>query len=256
MKALVSRSRVLICCATFLCVLLGLAGCETPVTLANPAANKLDVSVTISDARNALRASSNTIHIAIVLALAPQPHTVGGSQTIEGSDAKTLVCNGNTQLQFSGGSYAGDVPAQTDQYTCTYYWSNGTRSADIVIPVLIRSLPSIRDPASGDTVSVPASGDPGVTVSYDGSGATGAQVVATASDYNQRSALSDPSPDRGVVTIPADRFESSFGIGWGTITLTRSLTDVDISARPSNTAFHSVKVSSFDQAAATPVRWL
>jgi len=255
MKALVSRSCVLICGAMLLCVLLSVAGCDTPVTLANPAANKLDVLVTISDARNALRAPSNPIHIAIILSLAPQPHT-GGGQTIEGSDAKTLVCDGHTQLQFSGGSYIGDVPVQTDQYTCTYYWQNSLQSTDIVIPVLIRSLPSIRDPASGATVAVPASGDPGVTVSYDGSGTAGAQVTATASDYNQRSALSDPGPDRGVVTIPATRFESSFGIGWGTITLTRSLTDVDISAQVNNAAFHSVKVSSFGQVAVTPVRWL
>ncbi len=256
MTTRLSRSCLVACGATLLCVLLGLAGCgSTPTTVANPAASTLDVVVNVLDHRNAAQSPSNTVNLAITLSQASQSR-IGGGQTIEGADAKTLVCDGNTLLQFSQNKYVGDVPAQTDHYTCTYFWQNGLQSAVIVIPLLLGSLLSISDPVSGATVAVPASGDPGVTISYGGSGIAGAQVTAMASDFNKRTASSDSGPDRGIVTIPATQFESSFGIGWGTITLTRSITNVNISARANNAAFHSVKVDSFEQVAVTPVRWL
>jgi hypothetical protein len=244
------------CCAALLCILLCLASCGTaPTTIANPAASTLDVAVTVLDHRNAGQTPGNTVNLAIKLSQAPQSRG-SGAQIIHGSDAKTLVCDGNTQLQFSGSSYEGDVPAQIGQYTCTYFWQNGLHSAVLVIPPLLAFPLSIGDPANGATVAVPDSGDPGVTVSYGGPGTANAQVTAMASDFNNRTATSDAAPDRGAVSIPASQFPASFGIGWGTVTLKRTVTNAVISTLASNSAFHSVTVDSFEQMAVTPVRWL
>jgi len=257
MKALVSRSRVLICCAMFLCVLLGVAGCSSmPTTVANPSADKLDVSVSVYDHQNAAQAPSNTTRLTITLSL-PGKGPFDASQPIEGSDAKTLVCDGQTQLRFSGDSYVGDVPVQTGHYTCTYFWQNGVHSAILIIPVVLHSTPGIDEPTGGATIDVPSSeADSGVTISYSGSGEASARVVATARDFNKRTAASDLSPDRGVVTIPAPRFEASFGIGWGTITLTRSFDSITIKTRTNNAAFRAVTLVTPDQVAVVPVRWL
>jgi hypothetical protein len=80
--------------------------------------------------------------------------------------------------------------------------------------------------------------------------------VATASDYNKRPAATDSIADVGRVIIPAVRFPDSFSIGWGTITLTRTFSKVDITARASNAAFHSVTLEIPDQVVTVPVRWL
>ncbi len=266
-----SRSPLALGLATLLCVLLGIVGCGV-TSVANPAANTLDIAVQVFDHEDAQHAPSATTHIVINLLQTPKGSLF--SENINGADAQTLVCDGNTQLHldsnFLGSNgYFADVPAQTDHYTCTYFWNNGAQSAAIVIPVLLGSPPSIEEPTNGATVAVPSSTDPGVAISYNNSGEASAQVMATALDFNKRSAASDPSPDRGAVTIPATQFPANFGIGWGTITLTRSVTltrsascpdtttsCLDITARAQNRAFHSVKLTAFEQSAVTPVRWL
>jgi hypothetical protein len=244
--------------AALLCVALSAASCSGGGTaIANPAANLVDVKVTVLDHQSAQGAPGATTHLEIVLIQnTSQPPT-----TFVSTEAKTLVCDGQTPLNLElqpdgSAAYLGDVPAQVDRYTCTYFWAFGRKSAVFVIPVPLTSALGVLSPPSGDTISIPDPGDPGITVEYSGSGATGAQVTATALDFIQRSATSGAGADIGEVTIPSSSFPTNFSVGWGTIALTRSVSNVDLTATPPNQALHSVHLDSFTQRTVTPVRWL
>jgi hypothetical protein len=251
MNVFTIRVRRFACHLALLGVLLA-AGCGDVSTVANPAPNTLDVDASVGESQGANAPSGATASLTITLT---QKGAFNVDHPIQGNDAQTLVCDGNTTLQFSGTSYGGQVPRQANQYTCTYFWDNGAQRAALVIPIVQHAPAHVDRPSSGDTIGVPSAGDSGVTVSYNGPG-DAQQVVATASDYNKRTAASDPAPDTGTVTISSAKFDANFDIGWGTITLRRSYPPLDETSLASNARFHSVTLLTPDQVVIVPVHWL
>lgn len=238
-----------------------LAGCGA-TSVANPPASTLDIRVSVFDHESASRTPSDTTLLAITLTRFTSSGFVRSSETVQGTDAETLVCGGislhfvdaNSLSTPNAGSYVGSLPPQTGAYVCTYSWNQGTQRATLTIPVELPSLPRIQSPASRATLAVPAPGERGVTLTYANAGSSGAQVVAAADDFNKRTASSDARDDVGSVTIDPQKFPQAFSVGWGTLSLTRSITGVDIST--ANAAFASARLTTYEQLDQIPVFWV
>jgi hypothetical protein len=244
-----------------------LAGCAASVSIPNPPANTLQITVSVYDHESADHAPSDTTLLTIFLASKQSSGGAIGFQAVEGTDAQTLVCDG-VQMHFVGttnlfgpslppeGSYAATVPPQSGAYTCTYFWNQGAQQATLTIPVLIATRPSIQTPASRAMLQWPTPGGPGITLTYAPAGNSGASVMATARDYDSRTASSDQNADSGTVVIDAQRFPHVFSVGWGTLSLTRSISSQDLGAVGTNSAFASVNLSLFEQAEQIPIYWI
>ncbi len=240
-----------------------LAGCGATAE-ANPPANKLDIEVSVFDHESATHTPSETTFLVITLRRLTSSGVFQSDTTVEGTDAQTLTCGG-TSLQFvdasslsapNAGSYVGSVPPQTGAYVCTYFWGQGAKQATLMIPVELPTLLHIQSPASRATLAVPAPDERGITITYTNAGSTGAQVVAAANDYNKRAASSDAGSDDGSATIVPQKFPQTFSVGWGTLSLTRSITDVKISTSGTNTAFASVHLNTYEQLDQISVFWV
>ena len=259
------RSALLV--AALLGVAVSQAGCTVNTAEPNPPASMLQIAVTVFDRETVLQTPSDTT--LLVIDLERKKPGVGQSEvdSIQGTDANTLVCEG-VVMQYSGGTtyvdehreipagYAGSVPSQNGEYTCTYSWNQGAQHATITIPVLMPNLPRIQSPASRATLNVPAPGDSAFTLTYANAGNSGASVVAKASDYDRRTASSGPGADNGTAAIESQRFPSAFSVGWGMLSLTRSMTGADITTVGTDSAFESVKIVMYEQVDQVPVFWV
>lgn len=246
--------------------LVALAACGTTAQVPNPAASTLKIDVSVFDHENTNRTPSGTTLLNITL-LGPPPRGSLLNETVEGADAQTLVCDGVTMqlvqtigvsspIQLEQGSYEGNVPPQSGAYTCTYFWNQGAQQATLTIPVVIPNRPHIQSPASRNTVQVPTPGAGGVALSYTPAGNTGAGVTAIASDYNKRDVSSGQQGDSGSVVITSRQFPQAFSVGWGTLSLIRSVGETDLSTVGTNSAFASVHLTQFEQVDQIPVFWI
>ncbi|HEX9039043.1 MAG TPA: hypothetical protein VF808_18825 [Ktedonobacterales bacterium] len=243
---------------------LSLAGCGATVTkLPNPPASALSVLVTVYDHETAHHTPAGTTLLAVTLTR-PAPNGFG-SDTVDGSDAMTLACDGVTaQFNDSGGigdptygAYLASVPPQTGAYTCVYYWQNGAQQATLTIPVVLSGPPRIQTPASRDVVSAPVAGNPALTLTYAPAGQPDVSVMGAASDFNQRAIATSTGNDEGTLTIAPEQSPPAFSVGWGTLTLTRSLkSEEDISRLEANSAFASAALSGYEQVDQIPVFWV
>lgn len=260
-----AREALLLAAASVL--LMSLAGCGSATStqqVPNPPASELNATVTVFD-RDALdhTPSDRTI---IIIQLARVTPTNGSSRDIiEGTEARTLACDGVTMdfdpLLTAGfapyqDSYAVTVAPRTTAYSCVYFWDNGAQQAVITIPALRAEAPQIQSPTGRAVLAAPRPGDAGLAVSYSPQGAADANVAVTASDYNKRSATSGAVADTGAVTIAASAFPEVFSVGWGTITLTRRITNITLDASGGESSFASVQLTSYEQVDQIPVFWV
>lgn len=261
-----SRARA-ISWALVLGILLGLmgslVGCGA-TSEANPPASKLDILVSVFDHESATHTPSETTYLVITLRRPDSSGAIHTDSVVVGTDAQTLTC-GDTSLQPvaanslsepNAGSYVGSVPPQSGAYVCTYFWNQGAQQATLTIPVELPTLPHIQSPASRATLAVPALDERGITLTYTNAGSTGAKVVAAANDYNKRAASSDAGNDDGSATIVPQKFPQTFSVGWGTLSLTRSITNVNISSAGGNAAFASIYLNTYEQLDQIPVFWV
>jgi len=240
-----------------------LAGCGA-TSAAIPQASKLVILVSVFDHESDTHTPSETTYLVITLRRPDSSAAFHTDSIVVGTDVQTLTC-GDTSLQPvdanslsepHAGSYVGSVPPQSGAYVCTYFWNQGAKQATLTIPVELPTLPHIQSPASRATLAVPAPDERGITLTYNNAGSTVAKVVAAANDYNKRAASSDAGNDDGSATIVPQKFPQTFSVGWGTLSLTRSITNVNISTAGANAAFASVYLDTFDQLDQIPVFWV
>lgn len=255
--------RVALLVAALLGVLVSMAGCGSPATpQANPPASKLAIAVIVLDHESVKHTPSDTTTLIIRLSL-PQPGFITTYKDFYGTDAQTLVCDGvvmrvdlstNIDDPYKG-DYIGNLPLRTDQYTCVYSWGQGAQQALLAVPVLIPNVLHIQTPASRDIIQAPGPGSSDLTLTYAPAGYQSAQVTATATDFNKRTATSEPSADLGAITIATSAFPTLFSVGWGALTLTRSASIDNLKTLGSNAVFAKVSLDNYEQVDTIPVFW-
>jgi hypothetical protein len=248
-------------------VLMSLAGCGSATStqqIPNPPASELNATVSVLD--RATPGHSPSDHTIIIIQLTRVTPTNGSSKDIiQGTETRTLACDGvtmefnpllNAGLAAYQDSYVATIAPQTAAYSCAYFWDNGAQQAAITIPALRAEAPQIQSPTSRAILSAPRPGDAGLSVSYSPQGAADARVTVTATDYNNRSATSGEVADAGSVTIAAASFPSVFSVGWGTISMTRTISDRALDTGGASSSFNSIQLKTYEQVDRISVFWV